>query len=41
MVLFEAGGLVFLVLMAFWIWAIFDCIATDAGLCRNPPRASG
>jgi hypothetical protein len=38
MVLFEAGGLVFLVLMAFWIWAIFDCISTDAGLCRNLPK---
>jgi len=37
-VLFEAEGLVLLVLMGFWIWAIFDCISTDAGLCRNLPK---
>jgi hypothetical protein len=36
--LFEAEGLVLLVLLGFWIWAIFDCISTEAGLCRNLPK---
>jgi hypothetical protein len=35
---FEAGGIVALLLMAFWIWAILDVIATDAALCRNLPK---
>jgi hypothetical protein len=25
-------------LFLFWIWAIFDCISTDATLCRNLPK---
>ena len=33
-----AEGLVGLVLFLFWIWAIFDCISTDAALCRNLPK---
>jgi Phospholipase_D-nuclease N-terminal len=37
-VLIEAEGVVFLVLFAFWIWAILDVIATDSGLCRNLPK---
>jgi hypothetical protein len=37
-VLIEAEGLVFLVLFAFWVWAILDVIATDSGLCRNLPK---
>jgi len=37
-VLIEAEGLVFLILFAFWIWAILDVIATDSGLCRNLPK---
>jgi hypothetical protein len=37
-VLFEAEGVVFLVLFAFWIWAILDVIATEAELCRNLPK---
>ena len=36
--LVEAEGVVFLVLFAFWIWAILDVIATDSGLCRNLPK---
>ena len=36
--LIEAEGVVFLVLFAFWIWAILDVIATDSGLCRNLPK---
>ena len=27
-----------LVLRGFWIWALFDCIATDGALCRNLPK---
>ena len=38
MLFFEAEGVVFLVLAAFWIWALFDCISTDSALCRNLPK---
>src|SRR5690348_15193737 len=38
MVLFDAEGVFALVLLLFWLWAIFDCIATDASLCRNLPK---
>jgi hypothetical protein len=38
MILFESGGVVALLLLGFWIWALLDCIATDAGLCRNLPK---
>jgi hypothetical protein len=34
----EAGGIVALLLLAFWIWAILDVIATDSALCRNLPK---
>ena len=34
----ELGGLVGLLLLAFWIWALLDCIATDSALCRNLPK---
>jgi Phospholipase_D-nuclease N-terminal len=37
-VLFEAEGVVFLVLFAFWIWALLDVIATESELCRNLPK---
>jgi hypothetical protein len=37
-VLVEAEGVVFLVLFAFWIWAILDVIATESGRCRNLPK---
>jgi phospholipase D-like protein len=33
-----AEGFVFFVLFLFWIWALFDCISTDAALCRNLPK---
>lgn len=36
--LFDAEGLVFVVLFLFWIWALLDCIATDSSLCRNLPK---
>jgi len=35
---FELGGVVALLLFAFWIWAILDVIATDSALCRNLPK---
>jgi len=38
MILFETGGLVALVLVLFWVWALLDCISTDASLCRNLPK---
>jgi hypothetical protein len=38
MFLLDAGGLVFIILMLFWVWALFDCVATDAALCRNLPK---
>jgi hypothetical protein len=38
MILFESGGVVALLLLLFWIWALFDCISTDASLCRNLPK---
>ena len=36
--LFEAEGIVFVALFLFWLWALLDCIATDAALCRNLPK---
>jgi len=38
MILFESGGIVALALLLFWIWALLDCISTDAALCRNLPK---
>jgi hypothetical protein len=32
------GGLFGLVLIGFWLWAIFDVITTDDSLCRNLPK---
>ena len=34
----EIGGVVFLLLLAFWVWALLDVIATEAELCRNLPK---
>jgi hypothetical protein len=34
----ELEGLVGVLLLAFWIWAILDVIATEAELCRNLPK---
>jgi hypothetical protein len=36
--LFDTGGIVFVVLFLFWLWALLDCIATDSSLCRNLPK---
>ncbi len=38
MILFESGGVVALLLLGFWIWALLDCISTDSGMCRNLPK---
>lgn len=35
---FSGGGLVALVILAFWLWGIFDVIATEAGRVRNLPK---
>ena len=33
------GGLLGLLLVAFWVWAIFDVISTDEAMIRNLPKA--
>jgi hypothetical protein len=38
MILFESGGIVAVALLLFWVWALFDCVSTDASLCRNLPK---
>ena len=38
MLFFEVDGVVALILIAFWLWALFDCISTDSALCRNLPK---
>ena len=38
MALFDAEGLVGLLLIGLWIFCILDVIATDASLCRNLPK---
>jgi hypothetical protein len=37
-IIFETGGIVAVLLIGFWIWALLDCIATDSSLCRNLPK---
>jgi hypothetical protein len=36
--MFDVDALVAVVLFMFWIWALLDCIATDASMCRNLPK---
>jgi hypothetical protein len=31
-------GVVGLVFLALWVWAIFDVIASDSSICRNLPK---
>jgi len=38
MSMIDVDGLVALVLLMFWVWALLDCIATDSALCRNLPK---
>jgi Phospholipase_D-nuclease N-terminal len=37
-VLFEVGGVVGFLLLAFWIWALVDCISSDPAMVRNLPK---
>jgi hypothetical protein len=37
-VLFQASGVVFLIFLAFWIWALLDVVTTDSEQCRNLPK---
>jgi len=36
--LFDAEGLVFVLLLGFWLWALLDVIATEESLMRNLPK---
>jgi Phospholipase_D-nuclease N-terminal len=36
--LFLSSGVLFLIVFAFWIWALLDVIATDSEACRNLPK---
>jgi Phospholipase_D-nuclease N-terminal len=38
--LFLSSGVVFLIVFAFWIWALLDVIATDSEACRNLPKVA-
>ena len=38
MIRFYGGGLVALVFLGFWLWALFDVIATDQSRVRNLPK---
>jgi hypothetical protein len=35
---FVGYGFIGFLFFAFWIWALFDCIATDSTLVRNLPK---
>src|SRR5947209_4892848 len=36
--LLEVDGLLFILLLGFWLWALLDVISTEAELCRNLPK---
>jgi hypothetical protein len=38
--LFLSSGVIFLIVFAFWIWALLDVIATDSEACRNLPKVA-
>lgn len=38
MMRFYGGGLIALLLLGFWLWAIFDVISTDEARVRNLPK---
>jgi hypothetical protein len=38
MALFEGGGLLFLALIVFWLWALYDVITVDPSQVRNLPK---
>jgi hypothetical protein len=39
-VLFEVGGILGFFLLAFWIWALVDCITSQSSLIRNLPKVA-
>lgn len=38
--LFEVEGIVAIVVLVLWIWALVDCITTDSKMCRNLPKGA-
>jgi hypothetical protein len=38
MALFDAGGLIFVGLLLFWLWGIYDVVVTDPSHVRNLPK---
>jgi hypothetical protein len=38
MPLFDAGGLLVVGLLLFWLWAIYDVVTTDVSRIRNLPK---
>jgi Phospholipase_D-nuclease N-terminal len=38
MALFEGGGLLFLALIVFWLWALYDVITVEPSKVRNLPK---
>lgn len=36
--LFEVGGVIGFLLLAFWIWALIDCISSSSAMVRNLPK---
>jgi phospholipase D-like protein len=38
--LFLSSGVVFLIVFAFWVWALLDVIATESESCRNLPKVA-
>jgi hypothetical protein len=38
MILWDGLGLIGLALLGLWLFALVDCISTDASLCRNLPK---
>jgi hypothetical protein len=40
MMVFDLSGIFAVALLAFWIWALIDCILTDARICRFLPKVA-
>lgn len=38
MALFDAGGLIFVGLLLFWLWALYDVITVEPSQARNLPK---
>jgi hypothetical protein len=37
-VVFEIGGVIALVAIGLWLWALLECIVTEGRRCRNLPK---